>query len=509
MAQKIGKTYIKKGRKAGFLIMLTTLIVIGIVIAVIQLLPGNVPEIGYSEQNGLGRSFMYPFVFTDSQSQLYVLKEDNSVVPVDNNVSYSLHDSSHDRIYYVSENNLYEYSLKTNDRVALCESVVKFSLLGNRRGVVYTDNSNRVLMYLFKGKENVLLSAQENAEEPYYAVCDEGVIFADGTKLKYCDYLGKIKELTQKLNTSKKFYISSDNENICFYEDSTLVICKTNGKVVKKLQNGQPVVSQDETALIYPGTNELKKNDGIAFKYFLSNIGQVEAEQNNPGMYNAGNLHYFDGKEFKEVAKDIYKVIYYSKDDNFLLYTVLNKDKMDVYMTSKGAKPKKQITCDVGSNFMFDNKSKFLYFRDEESTLWRYDIYDVNFKKVKIAENTGNIYDYYNKPFVAYTDKEQKFEYLVLKDKIVRAETGTDIRLYGRSHETYLLCKQNTNGLVTLDYVFEDRLTRIANNISSNIYFDKDIEYAIYNENQKMYLWHGGNITYIGDYESVKAVDII
>ena len=145
MTQKIGKTYIKKGRKTGFLIMLITLIVIGIVIAVIELLPSNVPELGYSEQNGLGRSFMYPFVFTDAQSQLYVLEENNTVVPVDNNVSYSLHDSSHDRIYYVSENSLYEYALKTKDRVVLCENVVKFSLLGNRRGIVYTDNSNRIL----------------------------------------------------------------------------------------------------------------------------------------------------------------------------------------------------------------------------------------------------------------------------------------------------------------------------------------------------------------------------
>ena len=257
------------------------------------------------------------------------------------------------------------------------------------------------------------------------------------------------------------------------------------------------------------GEKCIDKNDGIAFKYFLSNIGQIETEQNSQGMYNAGVLQYFDGQDFKEVAKDIYKVIYYSKEDNFLLYTVLKNDKMDVYMTSKGAEPKKQITCDVGSSFVFDNKSKFLYFRDAESTLWRYDIYDAKYKTVKIAENTGNIYDYYNKPFVAYTDKEQQFDYLILKDKIVRAEAGSDIRLYGRNHEIYLLCKQNSNGLVTLDYVFEDRLTRIANNVSSNIFFDKDIEFVIYNENQKMYLWHSGNITYIGDYESVKAVDII
>jgi hypothetical protein len=141
--------------------------------------------------------------------------------------------------------------------------------------------------------------------------------------------------------------------------------------------------------------------------------------------------------------------------------------------------------------------------------LWRYDIYDTKHKTVKLAEDTSNIYDYYNKPFVAYTDKEQQHVYLILKDKIERTDADYDIRLYGRSHETYLLCRRNSNGLMTLDYVFEDRLTRIANNVGLNVYFDRDLEYAVYNENSKMYIWHNGEIICIGDYEAVKAVDII
>ena len=73
MGRKVGKTYIKKEKKWGILITFITLVIVGIVIAVIELLPSDVPELGYSEQNGLGRSFMYPFVFTDGQAQLYVM----------------------------------------------------------------------------------------------------------------------------------------------------------------------------------------------------------------------------------------------------------------------------------------------------------------------------------------------------------------------------------------------------------------------------------------------------
>lgn len=509
MGRKVGKTYIKKEKKWGILITFITLVIVGIVIAVIELLPSDVPELGYSEQNGLGRSFMYPFVFTDGQAQLYVMQEDNKVVTIDNNTSGVLHDSTYGKVYYIRNTMLYEYSVKTNDRVALCDNVSEFTILGNRRGIVYTDTSNRLLMYLFKGEEVVLLTKNEATEAPYYAVSDEGVVFAENTTLKYCDFLGKGKVITEKLNTSKKFYVSSDSENICYYEENVLIVCDVAGKTIQKLDNGQLLINQPETALVYPTTNELSGNDGVEFKYFLSNIEQVEPNAENSVKHSAGVLKYFSGNKFSQIATDIYKVIYYSKEDNFLLYTVLNGDKMDVYMTSKGGKPQKQISCDITDSFVFDNRTLYLYYKDSAGSLWRYDIYDVNHKTVKISDNIGTIYDYYNKPFVAYTDSEHKYVYLILKDKIERTDADYDVRLYGRSHETYLLCRQNSNGLMTLDYVFEDRLTRIANNVTSNIFFDRDMEYIIYNENQKMYLWHKGEIILIGDYDTVKAVDII
>lgn len=509
MAHKIGKTYIKKERKLSFIITLLTLVIVGVVIAVIELLPSDIPELGYSEQNGLGRSFMYPFVFTDGQNQLFVLKEDNSVVTVDNNVSYSIHDSKHEKIYYIRNTMIYEYSIKTNDRIALCDNAKEFSLLGNRRGIVYTDAANRLLIYLFKGEENLILTKEEASESPYYVVSNEGVAFNDGKKMLYCDYMGDSKVLSENLNTAKKFYISDDDKNICFYEENKLIITDTKGKVIQTIDNGQIITSQEETALIYPTTNELNNNEGVKFKYFLSNIGQVEISNTSLGSYSAGVLQYFNGKKLNKVATNIYKVIYYSNEDDFLLYTVLNADKMDVYMTSNGGKPRKQITCDVNDSFLFDNVSDYLYYRDSEGTLNRYDIYDTKHKAVKIADDIKNTYAYYNKPFVAYTDKEQEYVYLVLNDKIERTDADYDIRLYGRSHEAYLLCRQNSNGLMTLDYVFEDRLTRIANNVGLNIYFDRDLENAVYNENGKMFLWHKGNITCIGDYEAVKAVDII
>ena len=96
------------------------------------------------------------------------------------------------------------------------------------------------------------------------------------------------------------------------------------GKTIQKLDNGQLLINQPETALVYPTTNELSGNDGVEFKYFLSNIEQVEPNAENSVKHSAGVLKYFSGNKFSQIATDIYKVIYYSKEDNFLLYTVLN-----------------------------------------------------------------------------------------------------------------------------------------------------------------------------------------
>lgn len=51
------KQYIKKEKKWNVIFTLITIVIVMIVIAIIELLPGRVPELGYSDMNGVGRSF--------------------------------------------------------------------------------------------------------------------------------------------------------------------------------------------------------------------------------------------------------------------------------------------------------------------------------------------------------------------------------------------------------------------------------------------------------------------
>jgi len=129
-----------------------------------------------------------------------------------------VHDSADDRIYYLKNNILYEYSIKENNRFSLCKNVSEFSILGNKRGIICKDELGRIIMYMFKGKEIKVLS-QEPYAEASYAVSQEGVLYSNGNKLYYCNYLGKIYTISENFNSSKPFYIS-ENNGLCYSEHS-------------------------------------------------------------------------------------------------------------------------------------------------------------------------------------------------------------------------------------------------------------------------------------------------
>ena len=506
MRLKPGKTYIKKERKVSFIIAVITMVVVVLTLVVIELLPSDLPELGYTMQNGLGRSFLYPFVYTDSKNDLYILNSDNKVNMIDNNTVSAIHDSSYNTVYYLKDNVLFEYDIKGNNRIELCSDVSEFSLMGNRRCIVCKDTANRTLIYMFQGKKLKLLT-NESYTGVSYAVGKEGVAYIDGENLRYCDFNGNIKLITDNLNNSKPIYLSENNE-VCYYEGSNMLVSTINGKYKDKVLLGEPILNQEEAVLIKPTTYESTGLETVPFKYFLGDISIVtKTEESKESIYSEGKLYYYDG-EFVLLAENIYEVIYYSYEDDFLIFSSLNGSNVDIYVSVKGDKPEKQISCSKESSFLFDNRSDYLYVC-ENKNLFRYDIFDVNYEITNIAKNVENVFDYKNKPFVAYTDVEQEYLYLVEKDNIAKLKLGKHIRLYGKSHEIYLMCNLRDNGLMTVDYVFEERMTRIADDVSASVFFDKELEYILYNKNSNLYLWHDEKTICIGKYDGVKAVDII
>ncbi len=511
MRRNIGKPYIKKDRKVNLVLTLITIVVVLMITAVIELLPNRVPELGYSELNGVGRSFLFPFVFQDDKNNLYLLDESRNVTAIDDSAEGAVHDSENGKVYYTKQNVLYEYTLQSNNRVILCDNTSRFHLLGNRRAIVCLAPSGQLHLYLFKGKQvQQLTESSEVPKEGRYTVSSEGVLYADGARLIYCDYLGRAETVSEKLNPSKPFYFSENGKNVCYYEEDQMYLSETNGTVILSIRNGEPVQMQEEPLLVEPSTRERSSNAGIPFRYFLNDIAAVYSPGNhNEEMYTTGKLQYFTGDGFDSIAENVYKVLYYSQAEDFVLFSVVDGDQMDIYLSSKGGKPKKQVRCGIGAQCVFDDRSNYLYYQESDGTLYRYDIYDVKLKTVKIAENTGNLYDYFNKPFVAYDDAAHEQLYLILKNKVERIDPVREKRLYGRNSELYLLCRQNADHFMTVDYVVEDKMTRISNCAAANLFFDRDLEYIVYLENGTLSVWHRGEVSQVGEFKEIKSVDII
>lgn len=505
MRLKPGKTYIKKERTYSFLVTIISLLIVGVIIATISLLPGRSSQLGYSEQNGVGRSFMYPFVYTDVNNSLYILDDENIVRMIDNDTSKAVHDSTNRLVYYVKNGELYEYDIETNERIFLCNNVEEFSLFGNRRCITIRDLSNRIKLYMFQEKNTKLLCDGKN-EYYGYAVGDEGVVYINGTKLQYCDFNGNVNTISNNVNVSKPFYISN-RELICYHENDNMIISTKRGRILQKSKNSEPILFNDSTMIVQPVTNESDGKHEVPFRYFLTDITDI-SKSGEDMQYNVGNLKYFNGKNFKNIDEKVYQVIHYSEEDNFVIYSKLNGEHINIYMSEKGKKVQKQITCQKNSKFLFDNRSNYLYV-NTNGVLSRYNIYDVNYEIIKIAENVENMYDYKNKPFVAYTDEKQMYYYLVTNDKVEKIKMNQDLRLYGKSYDSYFLGSLKGNGLMTLDYVEDGRMTRIADNVGSNVFFDKNLEFIIYNCNEGMYLWSHKESIFIGKYDGVKAVNII
>lgn len=139
------------------------------------------------------------------------------------------------RFYYLKNNVLHEYSLKTNSRIVLNENIAGYSLMGNRRAIVCTDLSNEILLYMFKGNQTKRLSESGDGQSAAsYTVSAEGVLFADGRKLVYSDYMGRTHIITENLNTAKRFYLSDDGSRICYFENDNMYIAGIDGEPIQK-----------------------------------------------------------------------------------------------------------------------------------------------------------------------------------------------------------------------------------------------------------------------------------
>lgn len=507
------KTYITRDKKRNAVIAFCVVFFVFVIISILELVPGNITDPTQDDDMGVGRVQLFPFVFTDSDAALYVVNDTYTVLPIDDSVTQSIHDASKGNVYYLRNNQLFEYDISANTRKQLIDNCASFILFEDRSAIFTIGLDNSAYLYLYKGDKYVKLSEKSMSNiltDSLYCVGENGVLFADNSNaetgkmdLLYCNRNAKVIKIAENIDPGKSFYIDTSSEYVCYKKDGTLFFADLKGNVVAKNEGAQLVKNSSESYITEPINKKVQSNQSVAFKYLLSNI--VSDEDGT----TAGLMYFKNGKLLK-VAEKISNVIYYSQKDDMILYTVQGENSSTIYMSSKGGKPQKQITCDKDATFLYQESLGLLYFRNEDATLNRYKVLDVSLKISKISDNTGFLYSYYNKKIMGYQKNDGSNDTYILfkKGDIERIDISNEIRLYGLDDDEYLLCRKYSENKLSLDLVINDRATRLCQNISKEVFFDANLDYILYSSNDKVFIWHEGDSKTIGDFTGITAVDI-
>ncbi len=509
------KVFVRKDGRKNILIFSLVLLVAVIVIAVISLLPNRAPTLGNTRRNGVGRSFLFPLVFTSSNGTLHVLSDGYRVTEIDDSVSAVQHDIEKELVFYLREGSLYEYHISKNQRRKLVPDVVTYQVFPDRSAIVCVEENSTVKLFQYSKDSCLILSDSGPKRESVSRLTvmgQEGVLFLDryrqegsqpSAALMLANARGETVQIAEKINVGKSFYFGEKDQSVAYYIGEDLYLANAKGTVLRVFPNGQVVQAQLQPQAVISSTPVSRYTENIPLTYFLTNVS-VEGKENS--------LVYFNGKKELMLASGVQKLIYYSADRNTVWYTLTSEEEVgsvNIYQSVQGRAPQFLLRCPDTAKFLLDGDLTYLYFQQEDGSLYRFSVLGRNSKPVLLSNDTGSLYVYANKPYIVFQDALQEYQYIVLDNNSIERFENNEIRLYGRFQNKYLLCRANQAGLLTLDYVEDDAYTRICGDVQQPVLFDKNFEYILFVSGEILYGWRNGTVTEIGEYTGLTAVPMI
>ncbi|MBQ3848168.1 MAG: hypothetical protein II748_04880 [Clostridia bacterium] len=508
MSKKKNVYTVRKKRK--FLLPAAIVLFFSIMfVAIISLLPNRGTYLGNTNTLGVGRSALYPFAFVDENNTLYVLKENNDLSIVDDSVYSALHDYDGGSVYYLRNNKLYSYSIEKNSRTELCTDVAEFKLMSDRQTIVCTSVDKNIRLYKFSTGKYTGLTQNPFAEISFSnenAVGKNHVLFLDNydpmSEKRTVDLMistesGAVTRIAEKIDPTQGFYLSEDDKYVLYYTDKTMHVCDAEGKDVFSIEGGKILKFTQQPVLLDPKTNYVSLTEETPFTYFT--------KETDSGI----ELYHFKSGKLNKIDDGIVKIVENSST-GYCFYTKTSdtsteeEPAVDLMMSVSGTESRKIITLPAESNYIYDELQGYIYFQKPDATLSRIYVKNRSYKVIDVAQTSGALSIYKNRPFIVYKSPEDSDTFVVLDNNIVERYSENETRLYGSSTNEYLIFKKNTqgtqvvSGMTSLDLYNNGNYTRIANSVINDlIYFDKDFTSVLYLTNGRMYEWKDGVSTEI------------
>lgn len=476
MKNSNGKAYISRNIKGTVITVCAVLFAVGVLVCVFALLQTGRTVRKRSGNSGLGRYPMFPFYYTDSGS-LYVVKDASSgVQEADDSVEKCVTVSLENSVYYLRENIFYRYSAANGKRTKIENNVCDFTVSEDGKIIVYEKPDGSV--YIRYGSAvKMIFQGTGRTDSARWEISDGKAVFllneSERTCLRICDIYGNEKILTEKADFEGSFGKMSDNSLYYYMSDGILFVVNESGNEVFRLEGGS-VLTDD-----------------------------VNSGAGNYVYDSKGALYYVMSSEAVKITDSLYKVISFSRDDGFLVYSASENDMICIYTCIRGKSLDRQRIFSPDTVFVYEDIYSILYCLGKDGVLKSYNIYDVNLEITAVAYHIESIDRYEEKGFVVCRKDNEDKTLIVRNNAVIQESEGkNDLFLYGRPDDVFLLVRERED-CFSVDYGDSDGLMRICPK-GNVVAFDEKVEYVLYYSDEGLYLWHGGENVYIG-----KCSDIV
>ena len=445
------------GANIGKSIKVNKKVIIGVIVVVLVLLLGIKVFSKPKTPN-------YPVIFNDSDGDIYLTttkvnnKEDSVKLATGQSVSKVVYANTTDRyVLFQKDEALYLYDAKKKGET---EKIVD-NMAGNNyyftdddKYIVALDEDKNIRVYNFKKSEKL-----ESEVTSIIDYSDSKILYEKDNTL----YIRSIK--TSK--DDKKKITDDYNQNIKFSND---------GKSVIYLDN-------DNNLYIY----DVKKDNKEKVAEKVSNYYCDEESCKKMFYIEVGNekiLHYYDGKDTKEIEKGIYSLLAYDFKNEQVVYSKLDNNKYELYY-KKGNKKADKVDGNLDNiRFvkLFNGKDIYYVTGDNKAKYAR-----VNGSKVTDKENlaekvSGYIYEY-NKGFAFVADVQDSYTgklYIAKNGKAKVADTDVNsgsLVVNTDGNRIYYIKDSSTNG--DLYYTTGSKNKKIETDVHSFEYVKDDLIYIL------------------------------
>ena len=487
---------------------------VGFVVALAFLITGGTSENWVTGNNGTARETMFPFVFT-SDSSLYIMDENYTVLPIDDNVTAPVHDTQFDMVYYTRYGELYEYTISSNTRKKLCTGVYEYFLFTERKSVIFISEAGAVSVYKYQGSSVSLLFDPESEENTgralvsykkgssHFAYLISDADDQSSGTLYVTDVNGLSVSQYENVSTKDSFSFWDGDDAISYCSDGKLIVSVIGGKDAS-FESGTPVSSQARAYAVDPCTVVEDYDGSFDYKYVIHDIN----DENGTCALSYVNITKI-GISTKVISENVQKVLGYDEDSGIVVFTEQTGENVSVMYSQNGGIA--GVLAEVPDTFSlyFDANTDTLFYKTEENVLYIVDVNNYRHTASIVAYDAEHVYPYVNQDMtvIHYIDSDSKS--VLISDNRVDTYSVTEERLYGNVTNKYLVCRQN-NSSFTLDFVKDDEITRLSENCSRSIFFDKNLDYILYIENGEIKILHDSVTVTAGTFtKGIESVNII